>query len=74
MVAWFNIYRRQFMTSLAVMFQYRVAAMIWMIDLVLRPVIYLTVWSNVAGGAAARSAASPPEISPPTIVLMVVNT
>lgn len=48
------IYRAHFRTWTAVQLQYRVAAIIWLIGMVLEPTIYLVVWTNVArasGGA-----------------------
>lgn len=43
-----GLYAAQFRTSLATMFQYRAALVIWLISQVLDPVIYLIVWSTVA--------------------------
>ena len=51
-----DLYRAEFRTSLATMFQYRAALVIWLISQVLDPVIYLIVWSTVAaasGGSVA---------------------
>ena len=42
------LYAAQFRTSLAAIFQYRAALVIWLISQVLDPVVYLTVWSTVA--------------------------
>lgn len=69
-----SIYRAQFKTALALMIQYRVSMMIWMIDTVLRPIVYLTVWSNVAsadGGAALGFSAG--DFAAYYIVLMAVQ-
>lgn len=49
-----QIYRAHFRTWTAVQLQYRVAMAIWLIGMVLEPVVYLVVWTNVAkasGGA-----------------------
>src|SRR3990172_4032591 len=43
-----DLYRAEFRTSLATMFQYRASLVIWLISQVLDPVIYLIVWSTVA--------------------------
>jgi ABC-2 type transport system permease protein len=47
-----GLYAAQFRTSLATMFQYRAALAIWLISQVLDPVVYLIVWSTVAGGGS----------------------
>ncbi len=44
-----NYYQIQFQTTLATQLQYRVGLMIWMIDLVLTPTIYLIVWQTTVG-------------------------
>ena len=48
MMALADLYRAEFRTSLATMFQYRASLVIWLISQVLDPVIYLIVWSTVA--------------------------
>jgi ABC-2 type transport system permease protein len=48
MTAWWHIYRAQFQKAMMLQLQYRVSMMIWMIDIVLSPVIYLAVWSAIA--------------------------
>lgn len=45
-----DIYRAFFKTTLAVQLQYRVGLMIWMIEIILQPTIYLVVWTAAAGG------------------------
>jgi ABC-2 type transport system permease protein len=50
MKQWFEIYREFFKTSLALQFQYRVGMVIWMIDVILEPLIYLVVWQAAAHG------------------------
>jgi ABC-2 type transport system permease protein len=44
-----DYYRIQGVISVAVRLQYRVALMIWMIEIVLEPTIYLVVWQTAAG-------------------------
>lgn len=58
-----DIYLQQFKISLAVQFQYRVGMIIWMIEIILQPVVYLVVWQSAAGegeiaGYAARDFAA----------------
>ena len=51
-----ELYPAQFKTTIAGQFQYRGALVIWLLNLVLEPVIYLVVWTTVArsqGGAVA---------------------
>lgn len=43
-----RIYQQHFKTMTAVHLQYRVAMIIWLIGLVIEPVVYLVVWTNVA--------------------------
>lgn len=42
-------YVQIFKIEIAVQFQYRVSLLIWMLDLVLRPIILLIVWQTTAG-------------------------
>lgn len=42
------IYEAQFKVWTAVQIQYRVAMIIWLIGLIIEPVVYLVVWTNVA--------------------------
>ncbi|MCI0394644.1 MAG: ABC-2 family transporter protein [Chloroflexi bacterium] len=49
MNALLDIYRAQMKRWFAVQLQYRAALLIWLIGLVLDPVLYLVVWSTVAG-------------------------
>ena len=44
-----DVYRAQLQNTFAIMFQYRVTMLIWMIGLVLEPLMYLVVWTTVAG-------------------------
>ena len=68
------LYRAQFKTSLAQQLQYRVTMLIWLIGRVLEPVIYLVVWSAVAGatgGSVGGLAAE--DFAAYYITLMLVN-
>src|SRR3990170_2720903 len=74
MIALAELYRAEFRTSLATMFQYRAALVIWLISQVLDPLIYLIVWSTVAeasGGSVAGYTTG--DFAAYFIVLMVVN-
>ena len=69
-----GLYRAQFRTSLAMMFQYRASLVIWLISQVLDPLIYLIVWSTVSeasGGSVAGYTTG--DFAAYFIVLMVVN-
>ncbi|HEX6508045.1 MAG TPA: ABC-2 family transporter protein [Chloroflexota bacterium] len=69
-----KVYRAQLRTTIAIQLQYRAELAIWLIGLVLQPVIYLIVWSTVAGasggsvGGYTRS-----DFAAYFIVLMLVN-
>ena len=74
MMALADLYRAEFRTSLATMFQYRASLVIWLISQVLDPVIYLIVWSTVAevsGGSVEGYTTG--DFAAYFIVLMVVN-
>src|SRR3972149_11018030 len=74
MMALADLYRAEFRTSLATMFQYRAALVIWLISQVLDPLIYLIVWSTVAvasGGSVAGYTTG--DFAAYFIVLMIVN-
>jgi len=45
------IYQAQFKIWTAVQVQYRVAMIIWLIGIIIEPVVYLVVWSNVAAAS-----------------------
>jgi ABC-2 type transport system permease protein len=69
-----ELYIRQFKLTLAVMFTYRAALLIWMIGQVLEPVVYLVVWSIVStanGGNVGNYSTS--QFAAYYILLMVVN-
>lgn len=72
MIGLFAIYRAQVRKSLQIQFQYRVAMMIWMIDIVISPIIYMVVWSSVArssGGSVGGYA--PQDFAAYYLVLMI---
>jgi ABC-2 type transport system permease protein len=74
MTALAGLYRAEFRTSLATMFQYRASLVIWLIGQVLDPVIYLIVWSTVSvasGGAVGGYTTG--DFAAYFLVLMVVN-
>src|SRR3712207_3333798 len=43
-----GVYRAQFKTAIAGMLQYRGAVVIWLLELLLEPIIFLAVWRAVA--------------------------
>ena len=68
------LYLQQFKTTMANMFQYRAALLIWMLGQVLEPLVYLIVWSAVAnssGGAIGGYTSA--ALVTYFIVLMLVN-
>jgi ABC-2 type transport system permease protein len=74
MKALVELYKQQFKTTLAMMFQYRAALLIWMIGQVLEPLVYLIVWSIVSkssGGSIGSYTTS--DFAAYFIVLMLVN-
>lgn len=69
-----ELYRQQFKTTLAAMFQYRASLLIWMIGQVLEPLVYLIVWSvvsNSSGGSVGNYTAA--GFAAYFILLMLVN-
>jgi len=69
-----GLYLQQFRTTTAMMFQYRVMLLIWMLGQVLEPLIYLIVWSVVsttAGGSIGDYTTT--DFAGYFIVLMLVN-
>jgi ABC-2 type transport system permease protein len=68
------IYRQQFKSTLAMMFQYRASLLIWMIGQVLEPLIMLVVWSVVSetgGGSVGDYTAA--KFASYFLLLMLVN-
>ena len=54
MFAYYPIYRGYFRTSIMMMFQYRIAMLIWLLGGIIEPLMYLVVWRTVSqqqGGA-----------------------
>ena len=69
-----ELYRQQFRTTTAMMFQYRASLAIWMIGQVLEPLVYLVVWtivSNSSGGSVGSYTTA--DFAAYFIVLMLVN-
>ena len=69
-----DIYRSQFKVTMVTQMQYRVAMVIWLIGMVLEPVIYLVVWTNVAqasGGSVGSYTGG--DFAAYFIVMMMVN-
>ena len=67
-----RVYRAIFRASIAVMLQYRIALLIWMLAHITEPLIHLVVWSTVAGsGPVAGYAAA--DFAAYYIALFVVN-
>ncbi len=69
-----RVYRAQFRVTTAVQLQYRVSLVIWLIGLILQPVIYLVVWTTVAGSnGGAVGGYDKSDFAAYFIVLMLVN-
>lgn len=69
-----QLYAQQFKTTLAMMFQYRAALLIWTVGQVLEPLVYLTVWSvaaNSTGGSVGGYTAA--DFAAYFILLMLIN-
>ena len=67
-----GVYRAIFRASIAVMLQYRIALLIWMLAHITEPLIHLVVWTTVAGsGPVAGYAAA--DFAAYYIALFVVN-
>lgn len=69
------LYAQQFRTSLAAMVQYRAELVIWLIGHVLEPLVYLAVWSTVAGlsGGGSVGGYGSGDFAAYFITLMLVN-
>ena len=69
-----RLYRQQFRTTAAVMFQYRANLLIWMMGQVLEPLVYLIVWSVVSvGSGGSVGGYTPQAFAAYYIILMLVN-
>jgi ABC-2 type transport system permease protein len=69
-----HIYRVLLRTKLLIQFQYRAALVIWMLDMVLNPLIYLVVWSTVArSNGGSLDGYTPGAFAAYFIVLLLVN-
>jgi ABC-2 type transport system permease protein len=45
-----DFYRHQMLIDIIIQFQYRAGMVIWMLEIIIQPVIYLVVWQSAAGG------------------------
>jgi len=69
-----GLHRTLFRISLAVMLQYRVASVIWMIGAILDPLIFLVVWSTAARSSGGHVGdMDPHDVAAYYIVLMLVS-
>lgn len=69
-----NLYLAQFRTTIAVQFQYRAALIIWLIETILEPMIYMIVWSTVARSGTGQIADfAPADFAAYYILFMLVN-
>ena len=69
-----GLHRTLFRISLAVMLQYRVASVVWMIGAILDPLIFLVVWSTAARSSGGRVGdMDPHDVAAYYIVLMLVS-
>ena len=72
LVGMIGVYRAIFRASIAVMLQYRIALLIWMLAHITEPLIHLVVWTTVAGsGRVAGYAAA--DFAAYYIALFIVN-
>lgn len=69
-----GIYVQQLKTTIAMMFQYRVSLLIWMIGQVLEPLVYLIVWSAVSKSSGGNVGGySTSDFAAYFIILMLIN-
>jgi ABC-2 type transport system permease protein len=69
-----SLYKQQFKTKLAMMFQYRASLVIWMIGQVLEPLVYLIVWTIVSGNSGGSIGGfTTADFAGYFILLMLVN-
>lgn len=69
-----RIYRVLLRTKFLLQLQYRAALVLWMLDMVLNPLIYLVVWSTVASSnGGSLDGYSPGAFAAYFIVLLLVN-
>ncbi len=70
----FDLYLAQFRTTIAVQLQYRAALIIWLIETILEPLIYMIVWSTVArAGQGSVADYAPRDFAAYYILFMLVN-
>ncbi|RMF58354.1 MAG: ABC transporter permease [Calditrichaeota bacterium] len=71
---WLDYYRAEIRAALLIQLQYRAAFVIWLLEMIIEPVVYLVVWSTVArarGGEVGGFA--PQDFAAYFIVFMLVN-
>lgn len=69
-----NIYRVLLRTKLLMQLQYRAALVLWLLDMILQPVIYLVVWSTEAhSNGGTLGGYTPGRFAAYFIVLLLVN-
>lgn len=74
MKALFQLYIQQFRTTIATMFAYRASLLIWMIEQILEPLVYLIVWSIVSSGAGGSIGSyTTAQFATYYILLMIIN-
>ncbi len=61
-----TFYSAEARMAMLTQFQYRAANYFYMIGMIAEPIVYLVVWSTIAGPTAGRSTASHRAISPRT--------
>jgi ABC-2 type transport system permease protein len=69
-----DVYRTQFRTTMIAQLQYRAAVLIWLIEMVLEPLVYLIVWGTVAtasGGSLGTYTSG--DFAAYYVIFMVVN-
>lgn len=67
-----DLYQYQMKTALAVQFQYRAGMVIWMLEVLLEPVVYMIVWQSAVGGGSLGGYAAA-DFAAYYVVLLVVS-
>jgi viologen exporter family transport system permease protein len=74
LLALLDVYRAKLRTEIALQFAYRGAILIWLIGLVIQPIVYLVVWTTVAGSRGGSAAGfTTAQFAAYFALLMVVN-
>ncbi len=74
MKALLAVYRAQLKTSFLMYLQYRASSVLWLLGMVLEPVIYLVVWSTIAGAnGGAVDGYTAGDFAAYFLVLLLVN-